>query len=481
MVSRVLGFVRDQFIAFFLGSSYLSQAFLIALRIPNTFRELFAEGAFSSSFIPTLAKVSHDKEKQQNFLNDSFSFLFITLSLLTVVFIIFMPQVITVFAPGFTGEKFKTTVHLAKIMFPFLMFISLTTFFISVMQNLKKFLIPALTPIIYNIVLIASIFAFKDITPNVAVALSYGVFISGIVQLIFMYYFVRKQGISVRIKLPKLTPETKEFLLKFVPAICGAGIYYLNILVGSIFASLFDGAVSWFYFAQRIYLLPIGIIGAAISTVLLPHLSSNLQTTNLKEKHFLQNNSFLLNIFLGLPCALAMCLLSVDIVGLLFQYGSFNLNDTLQTAAMLKILGLNVLIILFNRVFGSMFFARNNTKIPAIIAFFSFVTNLILLFTLTKKIGMLAIPYASFFSSLVPFLIYIVLIIKRNYTHLKRGVWRKIFLVLFANAILGVLFSFISKTEFIPFVKIAMAAFFGIGYLIYCGSILFKRKVAHTN
>jgi putative peptidoglycan lipid II flippase len=462
--------------AFFLGSSYLSQAFLIALRLPNTFREMFAEGAFASSFIPTLSKLDTKAEKRKQFLNDSFSFLVITLIILTILFMIFMPTVVSIIAPGFEGEKFDVTVHLSRIMFPYLLFISITTFFASILQNSKKFFIPALAPIIFNIILIISIFAFKDFLPNVALSLSYGVFISGIIQIIFMYYFVRKLRVAIRMKIPKLTPEAKDFLRKFFPAFCGSGVYYLNILVGSIFSSYFEGAVSWIYFAQRIYMLPIGIIGAAIATVLLPHLSTNLQTKNQKEKHFLQNNSFLLNLLLGIPCMSAMLLMSVEMVGVLFQHGSFNLNDTMQTAAVLKILSLNVVIILFNRVFANMFFARNDTKTPALLALISFTINFICLYFFTKYMGFIGIPHATVISAIVPFVIYVALVCIKKYVRFDTLIWKKIAFILIANIALGAIFYFINQTNLMVIARLLLSGIIGLLYLIQSSYFVFKKS-----
>ena len=345
LISRILGYVRDILIAIFLGTSLFADAFFVAFRLPNTFRRLFAEGTFNAAFIPSYAGIlAKNKIKADNFAKNVFNLLFIILLFLVLVAEIFMPQLIFLIAPGFykDPEKFKLAVDLSRITFPFLFFVSLASFFGAILNSYNKFAAAAAAPIILNIILIGSLFFSQWLDISDVTTLSYAVSFAGFLQLLVLLFFVRKNFkpiLKIKIKIDK---KIKFFFSKLLPSIFSSGVTQINILVGTIIASFQAGAVSYLYYADRVYQINLAVAGIAVGTVMLPELSKYIKNNNFKKITNLQNRALELCLFLSIPAATALVLASEQIITSLFGYGSFNNESIINTAKALTFFAFGV-------------------------------------------------------------------------------------------------------------------------------------------
>ena len=287
IISRILGYLRDILIAIFLGTGFLADAFFVAFRIPNTFRRLFAEGTFNAAFVPSYTSESlKSNSRSHKFANEIFNLLFLGLLILVLIVELFMPLFVSLIAPGFTddNEKINLAISLTRITFPFLLFVCLSSFFAAILNSHNKFAAASAAPIILNIVLIVVLFLGKSFGDNLVYYLSYGVSVAGFLQLVFIYNFVHKYY-SVKINFNfKYNKEVKKFFKKLLPSIFSSGVTQINILVGTIIASFQASAVSYLYYADRIYQINLAIAGIAIGVVILPQLSKYV---HLKKKRIL--------------------------------------------------------------------------------------------------------------------------------------------------------------------------------------------------
>ena len=418
LISRILGYVRDLLIAIFLGTSIFADAFFVAFRLPNTFRRLFAEGTFNAAFIPSYAaELTTSKIEADNFAKNIFNLLFFILFLLVLVGEIFMPQLIFLIAPGFYNdpEKLKLAVDLSRITFPFLFFISLASFFGAILNSHNKFAAAAAAPIILNILLIGSLFLSRLVNISDVVVLSYAVSISGLLQLIILLFFVRKKFIptlSIRIKINK---KVIFFFRKLLPSIFSSGVTQINILVGTIIASFQTGAVSYLYYADRVYQINLAVAGIAVGTVMLPELSKHIKSKNIEETKNLQNRSLELCLFLSIPAAIALILASQQIITSLFGYGSFSNTSVANTAVALTFFAFGVPAFSILKIFSNFFFARNDTKTPFYLSLISVTLNIIISVIFFSRYGFVIIPIATSISSWVNVLMHYHFIKKKNF------------------------------------------------------------------
>ncbi|MDA7824130.1 murein biosynthesis integral membrane protein MurJ, partial [Candidatus Pelagibacter sp.] len=330
IISRLLGYLRDILIAIFLGTGMLADAFFVAFRIPNTFRRLFAEGTFNAAFVPSYSSEIIKGKKQSNkFANDIFNLLFLGLLFLTIVIEIFMPAFVSIIAPGFVGnsEKMELATNLTRITFPFLFFICLASFFSAILNSHNKFAAAAAAPIILNMVLILVLIFSKSLGDQLVYYLSYGVSLAGFFQLIFLYKYVSKYySLKFSFKF-KASDKVKFFFKKLLPSIFSSGVTQINILIGTIIASFQASAVSYLYYADRIYQINLAIAGIAIGVVILPQLSKHIQSRKKNKILIIQNKALELSLFLSLPATIALIIGSEQIISALFGYGSFNENS----------------------------------------------------------------------------------------------------------------------------------------------------------
>ncbi len=422
IISRVLGYLRDVLIAIYLGSGPIADAFFVAFRIPNTFRRLFAEGSFNAAFVPGYSsELVKGKLNAKNFANDVFNFLMFGLLLIVIVVEILMPGFIYLIAPGFYEDqsKLELTTLLTRITFPFLLFISLASFFSAILNSHNKFGIAAAAPIILNLILIFIIFIEKKSNDDLVIYLSYGVSLAGLIQLIFVYYFAKKYFVpNLYFKL-RVTKKIKIFFSKFLPGIFSSGVTQINILIGTIIASFQASAVSYLYYADRIYQINLAIAGIAIGTVILPNLSRYIKTSNKKKIDFIQNKSFELCLFLSLPASMALVVGSNEITSALFGYGAFDSLSVLNSAKALYYFALGLPAFAIIKVFSTFLFARGNTKSPFYYSFISVIINISISIIFFKDIGFIIIPIATSISSWINVLLLFSKLYINDYFKLK--------------------------------------------------------------
>jgi len=445
IISRLLGYVRDILIAVFLGAGPLADAFFVAFRIPNTFRRLFSEGTFNAAFVPSYSSVLDNKKKSQKFANNIFTLLIVGLFFLVLVIEIMMPIFVFLIAPGFEGDyqKMELAITLTRITFPFLMFISLASFFSAILNSHNKFAVASAAPIILNILLIGVLIFGKILNDQLVYYLSYAVTISGILQLIFLYFFVKKY-FSPKINLSfKIDNKVKLFFKKLLPSIFSSGVTQINILVGTIIASFQASAVSYLYYADRIYQINLAIAGIAIGTVILPQLSKHVQTDKKEKINLIQNKALELSLFLSIPAALALLIASEEIISSLFGYGSFNELSVINSAKALFYFAIGLPAFSLIKVFSAFFFARHNTKIPFYISLTSVLLNVFISVVFFKEVGFIIIPIATTISSWFnAILLFIFLKIKDlfsfNLVFLNRFVK-----ILLASVLMGIFFRYV--------------------------------------
>jgi len=410
LISRILGYLRDILIAFFLGASIFADAFFVAFRLPNTFRRLFAEGTFNAAFIPsyTSARIEN-KKKGKKFADDILGSLLLILILIVTVVEIFAPYLVYIIAPGFIENdiKFNLAVELTRITFPFLLFVSLSSFFSGILNSNNKFAAVAAAPIILNIILILSLIVSYKLNLNFVKQLSYGVTFAGILQLIFLFFITLKfYKPTLTLKL-KADSKVKFFFKKLLPSIFSSGVTQINILIGTIIASFETGAVSYLYYADRIYQINLAIAGIAVGTVSLPVLSKAFKESNIKKLSSIQSKSLELSLLLSIPAGFGLILASEEIVDALFGYGSFSQEDVKLTADALKYFGYGVPAFALVKILSNFFFARNNTKIPFYISTAMVIINISISVSLFSSFGFIIIPIATSISTWIGVLFYL--------------------------------------------------------------------------
>lgn len=417
LISRILGYLRDLLIAIFLGTSMVADVFFVAFRLPNTFRRLFAEGTFNAAFIPSFAgELAKNKIEADNFAKNVFNLLFIILLFFVLLAEIFMPQLIFLIAPGFykDPEKLKLAVDLSRITFPFLFFICLASFFGAILNSYNKFAAAAAAPIILNVILIGALFFSKWTNTSDVLTLSYAVSLAGFLQLLILLFFVRKNFkpiLSIKIKIDE---KVKFFFSKLLPSIFSSGVTQINILVGTIIASFQVGAVSYLYYADRIYQMNLAVAGIAVGTVMLPELSKYVKNNNSKEIINLQNRALELCLFLSVPAATALVLASEEIITSLFGYGSFDNLSVINTAIALTFFAYGVPAFSILKILSNFFFARNDTKTPFYLSVVSVSLNVIISVSFFSTFGFVIIPIATSISSWVNVLLHYYFIKKRD-------------------------------------------------------------------
>ena len=434
IISRLLGYLRDVLIAIFLGTSLLADVFFVAFRIPNTFRRLFAEGTFNAAFVPSYtSELIKSKTKSQKFANQIFNLLSLSLFFLVLFIELFMPIFVGLIAPGFTKntDKIELAITLTRITFPFLIFVSLSSFFGAILNSHNKFAAASAAPIILNIVLISVLFFGNYLNDDLIYFLSWGVSIAGLLQLIFLYQFVKKfYVIKLDFKI-KITDKVKFFFKKLLPSIFSSGVTQINVLVGTIIASFQSSAVSYLYYADRIYQINLAIAGIAIGVVVLPQLSKHVFLKKKKKILNIQNKALEISMFLSLPATAALFVGSNEIISALFGYGSFSEQAVLNSSKALYYFGLGLPAFALIKVFSTFFFANNNTKTPFYISIFSVALNISISVYYFESIGFIIIPVATTISSWFNSLILFIYLKKDDLFE-----FNKIFLVRFIKIIL---------------------------------------------
>jgi putative peptidoglycan lipid II flippase len=494
LISRILGYLRDILIAIFLGASIYADAFFVAFRLPNTFRRLFAEGTFNAAFIPsyTSAKIE-DKKKGKKFADDVLSALLLVLLFIVTLAEILTPYLIYIIAPGFFENqiKFNLAVELTRITFPFLLFVSLSSFFSGILNSNNKFAAAAAAPIVLNVVLILSLaYSFSQGLDYVK-QLSYGVTLAGIIQLFFLIYVTNKFYKPALNFSLMFSDKVRFFFKKLLPSILSSGVTQINILVGTIIASFQSGAVSYLYYADRVYQINLAIAGIAVGTVSLPVLSKAFKMKNVKKISEIQNKSFELSLLFSIPASFGLIFASNEIVNALFGYGSFSINDVEMTATALKFFGYGVPAFALIKILSNFFFARDNTKIPFYISTFIVFLNILISVIFFNKIGFVIIAIATSISTWIGVFIYIYLLNTKKILILKNQLIINFIKILISTIIMSsiLLFSLNRFENYLDYsynykavYLISIVSFVGMFYLLSCYLLgILKLKNYKTN
>lgn len=381
--SRIFGFARETLMAAALGTGPMADVFYAAFRFPNLFRRLFAEGAFNAAFVPLFSKEieANGIDGAKRFSEEVFGVLFSVLLLITIAMELCMPWLVAwVIAPGFADDpqKLSMTVRLAVVMFPYLMCMSLTAMMSGMLNSLHHFFAAAIAPVFLNVVMIGALFYALYIGADPALTawyLSWSVLVAGVLQLAVVYAGVRHAGMSIGLKFPRITPNVKRLLILAVPAAVTGGITQINQIIGQAIASSKEGAIAALQYADRIYQLPLGVVGVAVGVVLLPELSRALKGGQMKEAATIQNRSIEFVLFLTLPAAAALWVLSDEIIRVLYERGAFSAENTEVVASILALYGIGLPGFVLIKALQPAFYAREDTKTPMRFTGVSVVVN----------------------------------------------------------------------------------------------------------
>ena len=383
LLSRVTGLMREMMIAHFLGAGAVADAFFVAFRFPNLFRSLFAEGAFNAAFVPLFTgRLSEGgREEARLFAERALAVLALALTLFVVVMELAMPWAIYGLAPGFDSVpgKMALATEFSRICFPYLLFISLTSLQAGVLNSVGRFAAAAGTPVLLNLTSMIGLWALVPFTPTAGHAMAWGTFAAGIVQFSWLVFSVRKAGMGLRLVRPRLTPEVRLLFRRIVPGAVGAGVYQVNLVINTMIAStVADGAVSYLNYADRVNQLPLGVVGIAIGTALLPLLSRQLRQGETEAAITSQNRAMEFGLVMTLPAALALMAMAVPVIQVLFQRGSFGPHETAATASALVAFAAGLPAYVLVKVLTPGFFAREDTATPVRVAGATMVLNIVL-------------------------------------------------------------------------------------------------------
>lgn len=407
MLSRVLGFVRDIMIAAYLGAGPIAEAFLVAFSLPNMFRRFFAEGAFNMAFIPMFSKKLEAGEGADDFAHDAFMGMVVLLSVFTAIGVIFMPGLVWLMASGFAGdERFDLAVEYGRLAFPYILFISLAALMSGVLNASGRFLAAAAAPALLNIIFILAVLIGaalgrpgsdalglgidEALGRRVGDSLALAVPLGGIVQLGLVWWAASRAGYSFRPRWPRMTPDLKRLAIIAAPAALAGGVVQINLLIGRQVASFFDGAVAWLSYADRLYQLPLGVVGIAVGVVLLPDLSRRLGAGDTVGGRDAFNRAAELSLALTIPAAVALVAIPVPLVSVLFQRGAFASDDTMATALAVAVYGLGLPAFVLQKALQPLFFAREDTRRPFYFAVAAMVINAGVAIGLSPVIGYIA-------------------------------------------------------------------------------------------
>jgi len=395
-LSRILGFIRDLVFAHQFGAGAGTDAFFVAFKIPNFMRRLFAEGAFASAFIPILTEIKNKKDhfKLQDFINQVATRLAVILLIVTLIGVISSPVLVMIFAPGFSsgGDKALLTSEMLKLTFPYLFFISLTAFSGSILNTHGRFYAPAFTPILLNVVLISCALWLSPLMERPIVALAWGVFIAGIVQLLFQIPFLRQLKLFPRFSYKAKDKGVKKVLKLMIPALFGVSVTQLNLLLDTLLASFLEtGSISWLYYSDRLMEFPLGVLGVALTTIVLPTLSN--QHNNKSTEQFSKTLDWALRwvILLGMPSMVGLFLLAGPLVSTLFQSDVFTPRAVQLASNSLMAYSLGLVFFMAIKILAPGFYARQDTKTPVKIAIIALIANMVfnlLLIIPLKHVGL---------------------------------------------------------------------------------------------
>lgn len=380
-LSRILGFARDMLVAHFFGAGAAMDAFLVAFKIPNFLRRLFAEGAFAQAFVPVLGEYKHQKTlaEVRSFVQHMSASLGLVLLLLTLVAILTTPWLVKVFAPGFTegSERMVWATAMLKITFPYLFFIAMTAFAGGVLNTYQRFAIPAITPVLLNLCMIGAALVFMPYFEPSIYALAWGVFLGGLVQLLFQLPFLHRLGFLHWPKLKWRDPAVRKVIRLMVPALLGVSVAQISLLMDTFFASFLPtGSISWLYYSERLMTFPLGVFGVALATVILPALSQKHAAKSAQAYSNTLDWALRCVMLISIPAATGLAIMAGPLLTTLFQYGAFDDHAVRMARESLWAFALGIPGFMLIKVLASGFYATQNIKTPVRIAMVALAANM---------------------------------------------------------------------------------------------------------
>ncbi len=442
MASRILGFIRDMMIAAALGAGPVADAFVVAFRFPNLFRNLVAEGAFSVAFVPLYARAIEERGAKAalDFAAEVLAVLLAALLVVTLVALAAMPWLMALFAPGFLGDpaKYALAVQLSRITFPYLLFMALVALLGGMLNTHYRFGAAAVSPVLLNLTLIAALLLPRAWVGDTGHALAWAVAVAGVGQFLWLAFSAARAGLLPPLPWPRLTPEVRRLLRLMLPGAFGAGVIQINIVVGTMIASLLPtGAVASLYYADRLYQLPLGVIGTAIGTVLLPELARRLRAGDLLGAVESQNRALELALFLTLPAAAALAAIASPLTVVLFERGAFGPDAARSTAAALAAYALGLPAYVVVKSLAPAFFAREDTATPVRAAVLAVLANIALSLTLIRFMGSTGIALASSIAAWVNVLMLSYWLRRHGHFGLDAGFRRRVPRAVLASALMA--------------------------------------------
>lgn len=410
-LSRIFGFIRDILTAAILGAGPLADAFFVALKLPNFFRRVTAEGAFSVAFVPLYTESIEKEGRAQAdaFASNAFMFMLSMLSVVVLLALAGMPWVISAIAPGFIDDpvRFDAAVQLSRVTFPYLLLMSLTALLGGVLNALNRFAPFAFAPVLFNLCLIGALL-LSGYFSNASLALSYGVFAAGVLQLVWLVVAVRRAGVRLRFKRPVFDLKIRRVLRLMGPGVIGAGVMHINLFADMIIASFLSaGSISYLYYADRLNQLPLGVVGIAVGTALLPMLSKALAKGDMEEGRDLFNRALEMCLLLALPAATALAVIPGELITVLFERGKFDAADSAATTLVLQAYALGLPAYIAIKVFSTAHWARHDTVRPVKISIVATLLNILLSLILIRFIGVAGIALATGLTGWLQFVLHI--------------------------------------------------------------------------
>ncbi|MGH1423459.1 MAG: murein biosynthesis integral membrane protein MurJ [Pseudooceanicola sp.] len=396
MASRVLGFLRDAMILAFLGTGPAYEAFVVAFRLPNMFRRFFAEGAFNTAFVPMFSKKLEAGEDPEGFASDAFAGLAGVLIALTLLAQLAMPWLVLALASGFAGqEQFPLAVDFGRIAFPYILFISLAALLSGVLNASGRFAAAAAAPVLLNVLLVSGMALAAMMGGDVARALIWTIPVAGAAQMALVWIAASRAGVRIRIKRPRMTPDLRRLVRIAIPAALAGGVIQVNMLVGQQVASYFDHAVGWLFAADRLYQLPLGVVGIAIGIVLLPDLSRRLKSGDETGSRDALSRAAEMALMLTVPSAVALVVIPLPLVSVLFERGATTAEDSQAIALAVAVYGLGLPAFVLQKILQPLFFAREDTRSPFRYALAAMAVNAVLAIGLAPVMGWIATALAT--------------------------------------------------------------------------------------
>ncbi|WP_299873206.1 murein biosynthesis integral membrane protein MurJ [uncultured Sulfitobacter sp.] len=481
LLSRVLGFIREVLLLSLIGPGPVMDAFVAAFRLPNMFRRFFAEGAFNAAFVPMFAKKLEGEEDAQRFARDAFNGLGLVVLVLTGLGMVFMPALVWATAEGFVGdERFDMTVGYGRIVFPYILCMSLAALFSGVLNATGRFAVAAAAPVLLNIFVIAAMTIGALTGGAVVTWLVWAIPLAGVAQLALTWRAAADAGFALKPGRPRWTKDMRAMIVIALPAAMASGVMQINLVVGQLVASQYDSAVSWLFAADRLYQLPLGVVGIAVGVVLLPDLSRRLRAGDTQGAHHTLSRAAEVSLALTLPSAVALTVVPLALVTVLFERGASDVDDSAAIATAVTIYGLGLPAFVLQKILQPVYFAREDTKRPFYFALVAMVVNAALAIGLAPFVGWIAPALATTLAGWVMFAC--LAIGARRFgdaarfdARFHKRIWR----IIAASVVMGVALM-ATNVALQPFIglpwwrglallvllSVGAASFFGIGQLI---------------